>query len=260
MTLPAAASEHPGHARLRPRGRGAGRLARVGVGRRAPRGPGRATGDGTDFRLADRSPARFAALAAGAVSPLRLMMQRRLHVERQAPPRAASCARWPADVDIAEVSRPAAGSTPTSIYRALPYLVDPEWTRGHEFTVALRGDRRRRRRWHVEVRDGERLRVHGARDGRRADRHRDGLDLDTYARMVTGALTPDRGDAAPAASTSRASSTRSRCSAAGSTARRAATTPSSSARSASARCSSGARHWGGVTRAAHRATAGRSAA
>ena len=92
------------------------------------------------------------------------------------------------------------------------------------------------RSWDIEVRDGAaaaRVRAAGrARAGRRASRISD----DTFRRLVSRELSPDRRDADAAHARSTARSTRSRCSAAGSTARRAATTPSSSARSASARC------------------------
>ncbi len=52
-----------------------------------------------------------------------------------------------------------AGGTldPDLLYRALPYLIDPEWTRGHAFivrySIAGEGD------WYVHVRDGEQLEV-----------------------------------------------------------------------------------------------------
>ena len=55
------------------------------------------------------------------------------------------------------------------MYRALPYLVEPEWTRGHAFTVALRG---RGRGWRSLEREGARRRA-AARDlGGRRERRR----------------------------------------------------------------------------------------
>ena len=56
---------------------------------------------------------------------------------------------------------------PDLMYRALPYLVEPEWTRGHAFTVRYEVIGEGGGAWNVEVRDGERLRVTAGPDGER---------------------------------------------------------------------------------------------
>src|SRR5207245_11405441 len=67
----------------------------------------------------------------------------------------------------------------------LPYMVDPEWTRGHAFTVAY--EIGGAGRWVVHVRDGE-LTV--TDDGGPADATLR-LSLDVYRRLAAGELTPD---------------------------------------------------------------------
>src|SRR2546427_8012171 len=96
-----------------------------------------ATGDpdGVDFRL-ETDAAGLAAMAAGR-SPLRLMLGGHLRVRgkrrKMLKLRALADAE---DTSIAEAAAAGAEIDPDAIYRALEYLIDPEWTRGHSFTVA----------------------------------------------------------------------------------------------------------------------------
>jgi ribonucleoside-diphosphate reductase beta chain len=46
-----------------------------------------------------------------------------------------------------------------AVYRALAYLIDPEWTRGHRFVVAYEVTGEGGGRWYVHVNDGQRVRV-----------------------------------------------------------------------------------------------------
>ena len=48
---------------------------------------------------------------------------------------------------------------PGLVYRALPYVIEPEWTKGHHFTVAQRIVELDPQSWHITVRDGFPLRV-----------------------------------------------------------------------------------------------------
>src|SRR5919202_1573698 len=48
---------------------------------------------------------------------------------------------------------------PDAVYRSLAYLIDPDWTRGHRFTIAYELTGEGGGRWYVHVNDGERVRV-----------------------------------------------------------------------------------------------------
>jgi ribonucleoside-diphosphate reductase beta chain len=75
---------------------------------------------------------------------------------------------------------------PDLVYRSLPYLVDPEWTRGHSYLLRYGiGERS----WDIEVRDGERLRVGEPQDGREPDAHVRISD-DTFRRLIARELSP----------------------------------------------------------------------
>jgi hypothetical protein len=61
-----------------------------------------------------------------------------------------------AQLSLADAAKAGARLEPALVYRALPLVIDPEWTRGHRFTVAQRvADQT----WHVTARDGLPLRV-----------------------------------------------------------------------------------------------------
>jgi ribonucleoside-diphosphate reductase beta chain len=79
---------------------------------------------------------------------------------------------------------------PDVMFRALPYLVDPEWTRGHSFVVRyeLTGDGGGS--WYVEARDGERLRVSTEPPAEDALSATARIGIDAYQRMSSGELTP----------------------------------------------------------------------
>jgi ribonucleoside-diphosphate reductase beta chain len=84
-----------------------------------------------EFEL--RTDARtFARLATGA-SPLRLMMNRRLRI-RGARRRALALRKLAGDLTMRDIAR-RSNPDPDVLFRALPYAIDPEWTRGHRFCV-----------------------------------------------------------------------------------------------------------------------------
>jgi hypothetical protein len=64
-----------------------------------------------------------------------------------------------ARLSLAEALRAGARLEPALVFAALPYAIDPEWTRGHAFTVAQEITERLPRTWYVTARDGERLAV-----------------------------------------------------------------------------------------------------
>jgi hypothetical protein len=146
----------------------------------------------------------LARLAAGA-SPLGLMLRGRLRI-RGNRLKALALRKLAGDLTMRDIARAGVTPEPGLVYRALPYAIDPQWTRGHRFSVVYRmqpDDTGDGGTWCVQVDDG----------------------------TVTVA-----GEPPAASSRSRASCTPSRCSGAGSTAPKAETIASSSASIGSARC------------------------
>jgi hypothetical protein len=64
-----------------------------------------------------------------------------------------------ARLSLAEALRAGARLEPRLVFAALPYAIDPEWTKGYAFTVAQEITERLPRTWYVTARDGERLAV-----------------------------------------------------------------------------------------------------
>ena len=152
--------------------------------------------DGLDFRL-ETDPAGLAAMAAGT-SPLRLMLGGRLRIrgKRRRALKLRAMANGD-DVSIADAAAAGAEIDPDAIFRALEYLIDPEWTRGHRFTLAYEiapgAKGTGAGTWCVRVNDGHRLQVG-------TDPPADGgpdatvkLDFDTYKRLIGGEITPAQG-------------------------------------------------------------------
>jgi ribonucleoside-diphosphate reductase beta chain len=91
------------------------------------------------------------------------------------------------EVTMADVVEAGGTLDPDVLYRSLPYLVDPEWTRGHSFAVGyvVTGDGGGT--WYVTVRDGEPLEV------TREEREVAGtatVSFDTYQQMASGRMSP----------------------------------------------------------------------
>ncbi|HEU0024413.1 MAG TPA: SCP2 sterol-binding domain-containing protein [Thermoleophilaceae bacterium] len=187
MTLPAAAARIPGTLAygLEVEGLGAWRVSVSGGRARVDPADGR---DGTDFQVR-ADPGAFAALAAGTVGPLRLMMQRRLHVDGRRRRALRLRAMSSGQVGLDEVVAAGGRIDPDLMYRALPYLVEPDWTRGHRFTIRYELQGEGGGAWNVHVRDGERLAVDSEpATGELTATVR--VTVDAYERMATGALTP----------------------------------------------------------------------
>ena len=147
----------------------------------------RANGSGNvDFTL-DTDPAGLAAMAAGA-SPLRLMLQRRVRIRGKR--RRAIKLRAMASADGLSMADAVAGGAKLdadAVYRALEYLIDPEWTRGHRFVVAYEITGEGGGKWFVHVNDGDRLRVTTQpveADGTTR------VTIDTFVGLITGRITP----------------------------------------------------------------------
>ena len=76
-----------------------------------------------------------------AASPVRLLLGRRLRSAASGARRSSSGALAGA-LSMRDVARAGVDPDPDLVYRALPYAIDPEWTRGHRFTIAyeMQGD------------------------------------------------------------------------------------------------------------------------
>src|SRR3954470_10498094 len=152
-----------------------------GGGARVERG----TNGSADFTIAS-DPAGIAALAARQ-SPLRLMASGKLQIrgKRRRALKLRALGSGP-EPTIADALAAGAELDADAIYRALPYMVDPDWTRGYSFTVAYVipdvGE------WQVSARDGQPLAVSGTGDGEPDARIT--LSLDTYRELVSAAITP----------------------------------------------------------------------
>ncbi|MDA0164162.1 hypothetical protein OM076_28065 [Solirubrobacter ginsenosidimutans] len=72
-------------------------------------------------------------------------------------------------LSLADAVKAGARLEPALVYRALPLAVDPEWTRGHSFTVAQQIVEFAPNAWHITARDGRPLRVEQRNAGTRAD-------------------------------------------------------------------------------------------
>src|SRR5918999_427151 len=81
---------------------------------------------------------------------------------------------------------------PDVLYRSLPYLIDPAWTKGHDFTVRYEvtgpggGD------WYIQVRDGERVEVRGEAPEGREIAATARLSFEGYQQMAARKVTPTR--------------------------------------------------------------------
>jgi len=138
----------------------------------------------TDFRL--QADARtLVELVTGAHGPLGLMMRGKLRIRGKR--RKALKLRKMSSGELAMAEVVEAGGTldPDILYRSLPYMIEPEWTRGHEFTVRYVVPEVGT--WYVTARDGEPLEV------TREERHAVGtatVSFDSYQRMASGQISP----------------------------------------------------------------------
>jgi ribonucleoside-diphosphate reductase beta chain len=140
-----------------------------------------------DFRL--QTDARtLVDLVTGTHGPLGLMMRGRLRI-RGKRRKAMKLRRMSGEVSMADVVEAGGTLEPDILYRSLPYIVDPEWTRGHDFTVryVVTGDGGGT--WYVTVRDGQPLEVsRGERDVAGTAT----VSFDSYQRMAAGQVSPSQ--------------------------------------------------------------------
>src|SRR3954454_5763487 len=95
-----------------------------------------------DLELADESvdfrmvmDARTLAQMAAGANPARLMLEGKLRIRGKRRRALKLRAMAEGELDLAEVLQGGAQIDPDLLYRSLEYLIDPEWTRGHKFTI-----------------------------------------------------------------------------------------------------------------------------
>jgi ribonucleoside-diphosphate reductase beta chain len=190
MTLPVAAAQVPGTLvyDLELEGLGAWRVSASGG--RARVDPA-VLGEGEpDFEIRT-DPRSLVRLITGQASPLALIMRRRLRIRGRRRRALRLRAMSAADGDLAELVRAGGRLEPDVMYRTLPYAVDPDWTRGHRFTVRYDVTGAGGGTWYVQARDGERLRVAAERPDAEVTATVT-LNFETYQRMAAGDLTPSQ--------------------------------------------------------------------
>jgi ribonucleoside-diphosphate reductase beta chain len=147
------------------------------------------TPDGTDFRL--QTDARtLVELVTGTAGPLGLMMRGRLRIRGKRRRALKLRQMSSAELGLADVVEAGGTLDPDILYRSLPYLVDGDWTNGHDFTVRYDVTGDGGGTWYVSVRDGEPLEVARALPEGRAATGTATVSLDTYQRMASGQLSP----------------------------------------------------------------------
>src|SRR5436190_9535126 len=113
---------------------------------------------GVDFTMV--MDARTLAQMAAGANPARLMFEGKLRIRGKRRRALKLRAMAEGELDLAEVLREGADIDPDLLYRSLEYLIDPEWTRGHKFTIVYElSENGRKDAWQVEVRDGNRITV-----------------------------------------------------------------------------------------------------
>jgi SCP-2 sterol transfer family len=188
MTLPGAASTIGGTMSyvLDVKELGAHRASISGGRARVARLDGDGEDGDADFRL--QTDARtLADLATGRHGPLGLMMRGRLRI-RGKRRKAMKLRRMSSgELSMAEVVDAGGTLDPDVLYRALPYLIDPEWTEGHNFTVRYVVTGEGGGTWYATARDGQPLEV------TREDREAAGTataSMEDYQRLASGQVSP----------------------------------------------------------------------
>ena len=188
MTLPAAASQISGTLAFQLEIDQLGSY-RVSVSGGRARVDEERTGDDTDFRL--QTDARtLIDLVTGTAGPLGLMMRGRLRI-RGKRRRALKLRQMSSgDLSMAEVVESGGTLEPDILYRSLPYLIDRDWTAGHDYTVRYDVTGDGGGTWYVSVLDGEPLEVSQELPEGRAVVGTASVSFDTYQRMASGQLSP----------------------------------------------------------------------
>ena len=188
MTLPGAASRIGGTMSyvLDLDGLGAHRVSVSGGRARVDRAD---NVEDADFRL--QADARtLVDLVTGTHGPLGLMMRGRLRIRGKRRKALKLRQMSSGELSMAEVVEAGGKLDPDILYRSLPYLIDPDWTRGHAFTVEYVVTGEGGGTWYVSARDGERLEVSRELPEGREVAGAATVSFDAYQRMASGRLSP----------------------------------------------------------------------
>jgi len=149
------------------------------------------TPDDCDFRLQTDAPTLIE-LVTGTAGPLGLMMRGKLRIRGKRRRALRLRQMSSADLSMAEVVESGGTLDPDILYRSLPYLIDPEWTQGHDFTVryVVTGDGGGS--WYVSVREGEPLEVTRELPDGRDVAGTASVSFDSYQRMAAGQVSPSQ--------------------------------------------------------------------
>ena len=149
-----------------------------------------AGGQRVDFAV-HTDAASFARLAAGA-SPVGMLLARRLRISGRRR-KALALRRLSDDAGPRELARLGLPVDPDLAYRALAHAIDPDWTRGHSFSVAYELSGERGGRWVVSVDDGS-VRVDAGGNGAGPERvdATVRLSADAWQQLLRGEITPSR--------------------------------------------------------------------
>jgi ribonucleoside-diphosphate reductase beta chain len=145
------------------------------------------TTDDSDFRL-QMDARTLVELVTGTAGPLGLMMRGRLRIRGKRRRAMRLRQMSSADLSMAEVVESGGTLDPEILYRSLPYLIDPDWTQGHDFTVAY--EVTGRGTWYVSARDGEPLEVTTELPEGRELAGTATVSFDSYQRMASGQVSP----------------------------------------------------------------------
>src|SRR5215208_5806154 len=145
--------------------------------------------DDCDFQL--QTDARtLIDLVTGTAGALGLMMRGRLRI-RGRRRRALKLRQMSSgNMSMAEVVESGGTLDPDILYRTLPYLVDPDWTQGHDFTVRYDVTGDGGGSWYVSARDGEPLELATEPPDGRELAGSARVSFESYQRMASGQLSP----------------------------------------------------------------------
>jgi ribonucleoside-diphosphate reductase beta chain len=148
-----------------------------------------ASNGGGDEQFTIETDARgLAGLAAGS-SPLGMMLRRKLRL-RGKRRKALALRQLDSGAGPREMAKLGLPVDPDLLYRSLAYAIEPEWTRGHTFSIAYEVLGEGGGRWVVQVDDGE-VTVHaGSENGAAAADATVRLSMQTLMRLLSGDLRP----------------------------------------------------------------------
>jgi ribonucleoside-diphosphate reductase beta chain len=193
MTLPVAAARIPGELAFVLDVHGVGRReVSVSAGRATVEPPdesAEAEGRRPDFHLWTE-PDTLIELVTGEARPLRLMMAGRLRIrgKRRRALRLRHMAG--AEVSLTDFLQPGAEVDPDVLYRSMPYLIDPAWTKGHEFTVRHQVTGEGGGEWYIQVRDGRPLVVTADAPADRDAAATATMSFDAYQQVLARRVSP----------------------------------------------------------------------